>query len=84
MVRYSYEWLPEVPSNERDTAQHPSRDFCRQLMRLDRLYSRADIEQISARVGYSVFDRRGGWWNDNGNTKPHCRHRWFSQIVKRK
>lgn len=84
MVRYSYEWLPEVPSSERDTSEHPSRDFCRQLMRLDRLYSRADIEQISARVGYSVFDRRGGWWNDSGDIKPHCRHRWFSQIVKRK
>ena len=84
LVRYSYEWLPEIPANERNSAAHPSRDFCKQLMALDKLYSRSDIEQISAQVGYSVFDRRGGWWNDDGTTKPHCRHRWFSQIVTRK
>ena len=84
LVRYSYEWLPEIPANERNSAAHPSRDFCKQLMTLDRLYSRAEIEQISAQVGYSVFDRRGGWWNDDGTNKPHCRHRWFSQIVTRK
>ena len=84
MVRYSYEWLPQIPANERNTAAHPSRDFCKQLMSLNRFYSRADIEQISARVGYSVFDRRGGWWNDDGKVSPSCRHRWFSQLVKEK
>lgn len=84
LIRYSYEWLPEIPSNERNTSAHPSREFCRALMSLDRVYSRADIEQISARVGYSVFDRRGGWWNDSGDIKEHCRHRWFSQLVMRK
>jgi hypothetical protein len=84
LIRYSYEWLPEIPANERNTSAHPSREFCRALMSLDRVYSRADIEQISARVGYSVFDRRGGWWNDSGDIKEHCRHRWFSQLVMRK
>lgn len=84
LIRYSYEWLPEIPVSERNTPAHPSREFCRELMRLDRMYSRAEIEQISSIVGYSVFDRRGGWWNDDGDIKPHCRHRWFSQIVTRK
>lgn len=84
LIRYSYEWLPEVPASQRDTPAHPSRDFCRELMRLNKIYSRSDIEQISSRLGYSVWDRRGGWWNDNGDIKEHCRHRWFSQIVTRK
>lgn len=84
LIRYSYEWLPEIPQSERNTPEHPSRDFCKALMSLNRIYSRAEIEQISARVGYSVFDRRGGWWNDDGDIKPHCRHRWFSQVVTRK
>jgi len=53
-------------------------------MRLDKVYSRSEIEQISGYLGYSVFDRRGGWWNDSGDIKAHCRHRWFSQVVIRK
>ena len=85
MVRYSYEWRSDIPGNERDTADHPSRYFCARLMQLDRLYSRAEIESISARLGYSVFDRRGGWWTKpNGQASPSCRHRLFAQTVIKK
>jgi len=85
MVRYSYEWRTDIPGNERDSADHPSRYFCARLMQLDRLYSRAEIESISARLGYSVFDRRGGWWTKpNGQHSPSCRHRWFAQVVIKK
>jgi len=85
MVRYSYEWRSDIPSSERDTSAHPSRVFCARLMQLDRLYSRAEIEAISARLGYSVFDRRGGWWTKpNGQASPSCRHRWFAQTVIKK
>ena len=84
LVKYSYEWLQEIPSSERNTSAHPSREFCKALMRLDKVYSRSEIEQISGYLGYSVFDRRGGWWNDSGDIKAHCRHRWFSQVVIRK
>jgi hypothetical protein len=85
MVRYSYEWRTDIPGNERDSADHPSRYFCARLMQLDRLYSRAEIEAISARLGYSVFDRRGGWWTQpNGQASPSCRHRWFAQTVIKK
>lgn len=85
LVRYSYEWKSEVPADQRNTADHPSRPFCAKLMSLDRLYSRADIEQISARLGYSVFDRGGGWWTmPNGEASPSCRHTWMSNIVIKK
>jgi hypothetical protein len=85
MVRYSYEWRSDIPSNERNSADHPSRVFCARLMQLDRLYSRAEIEAISARLGYSVFDRRGGWWTKpNGQHSPSCRHRWYAQTVIKK
>ena len=85
MVRYSYEWRSDIPSGQRDTVDHPSRVFCARLMQLDRLYSRAEIEAISARLGYSVFDRRGGWWTQpNGQASPSCRHRWFAQTVIKK
>jgi len=84
-VRYSYEWRTDIPFNQRNTPAHPSRQFCARLMQLDRLYSRAEIEQISARLGYSVFDRRGGWWTKpNGDHSPSCRHRWYAQTVIKK
>ena len=61
-IKYSYEWKPIVPSGERDTDAHPSRSFCKKLYGEQRLWSRSGIEMLSARLGYSVFDRGGGWW----------------------
>lgn len=73
-IKYSY----EGPQDSRN------RPFCAKMMQLNRLYSRADIEQISQRLGYSVFDRRGGFWNNNGQVLAHCRHDWKSNIVIKK
>jgi hypothetical protein len=85
MIRYSYEWKDIVPAGERNTAAHPSREFCKRLMSLDKFYSRSDIEQISARLGYSVWDRKGGWWTmPSGEHSPSCRHEWKSNLVMRK
>jgi hypothetical protein len=85
MVRYSYEWKSMIPINERNSSAHPSREFCARLMQLDRLYTRAEIEAVSARLGYSVFDRRGGWWTmPNGEHSPSCRHSWMAQTVIKK
>ena len=85
LVRYSYEWKSIVPTDERNTSAHPSRPFCAKLMRLDRLYSRSEIESISRRLGYSVFDRGGGWWNmGDGVNSPSCRHQWVSRVVIKK
>jgi hypothetical protein len=54
-------------------------------MQLDKLYTRAEIEAVSARLGYSVFDRRGGWWTmPNGDHSPSCRHLWMAQTVIKK
>lgn len=84
-IRYSYEWRPIVPEGQRDTKKHPSRPFCQKLMDLKRFYSRRDIEALSQRLGYSVFDRAGGWWTDPINPNPpQCRHEWRSNVVIRK
>jgi DNA-binding Lrp family transcriptional regulator len=79
-IKYSYEWKPIVPSSERDTNAHPSRSFCRKLYGEQRLWSRKGIELLSARLGYSVFDRGGGWWGDS----PSCRHEWRRNVVVKK
>lgn len=74
-VKYSYEpkpgLQPVIPT---------TRPFCIKMLKLNRLYSRVEIEQISARLGYSVFDRKGGFWGK----RPECRHRWVSHIVVKK
>lgn len=84
-IRYSYEWRPIVPEGQRDTPDHPSRKFCKKLMKLNRFYTRREIETLSQRLGYSVFDRAGGWWTDPINPNPpQCRHEWRSNVVIRK
>ena len=77
LLRYTY-------SGPRDDKNRP---FCARMLQLadTKLWSRADIENISERLGYSVWDRRGGWFTEpNGNHRPYCRHRWDVKIVTRK
>lgn len=78
---YDYRKRPGVKG---DTLIPTSRDFCRKIIGLDKYYSRKDIEAISEKLGYSVFDFAGGFWNDNGDTKPYCRHTWFLNLVRKK
>ena len=86
LVRYKYAWKSIVPYGQRNTEEHPSRPFCAKLMELKRLYTRGEIEQISARLGYDVFARGGGWWTiPNTNIhSPSCRHEWKSVVVIKK
>ena len=80
LIRYTYEWKQGFNDGDLDT----SRPFCKYLVTANKFYTRSDIEQMSARLGYSVWDRRGGWWNNDGKISPSCRHEWRSNIVKRK
>lgn len=83
-VMYSYEWRPEVPRNQRNTAAHPSREFCQQVMDLDRFFASYEINEISREFGYDVFERAGGFWNRGGTIDPQCRHYWKKNIVRKK
>jgi hypothetical protein len=84
-VRFTIEWKTEIELSNRNfesTTCCNKEGLCSQLMTLERLYTRADIEKISAQVGYSVYDNIGGVLNDEG--QPICCCRWFSQIVTKK
>ena len=77
LLRYTY-------SGPEDSKNRP---FCAKMLQLakTKLWSRSDIENISERLGYSVWDRRGGWFTEpNGNHRPYCRHKWQVKIVTRK
>jgi len=82
LIRYSYEWKTGFSDKDKPN----SRPFCVEMMNANKLYSRSEIEQLSARLGYSVWDRKGGWYT-KPNTNIHlesCRHEWKSNIVTRK
>jgi hypothetical protein len=77
-IMYSYEWRSGFGFGVDDEPKR--REFCARLQDMNKLWSRADIETWSRRLGYSVWDRGGGWW---GNSKQ-CRHEWRRVVVMEK
>jgi hypothetical protein len=81
-VRYGYRTRLDVPP-----AKSGSRQFCERLMSLNRLYTRDEINTISARVDRDVWKYRGGWYSFPEDDPryptrtPWCRHEWIQQLV---
>ena len=67
-----------------------SRPFCKNLIDLKRVFTRDEIDQITARLRANGIDRdvwqyKGGWYHNpetNRNT-PSCRHTWFQVIINK-
>jgi len=79
-VVYTYEVRPELGQPE---VIPTTRGFCRELIALNRVYTRGEIEQVSALVDRDVWLYRGGWYhnpNTDRNT-PFCRHYWQQNII---
>jgi hypothetical protein len=85
LVRYEYSW-DYLRTDAEDRNIKTSRPFCQKLMGMNKVYTRGEIEQISARLGYDVFARAGGWWTipDTGIHSPKCRHTWNAVVVIKK
>jgi predicted transcriptional regulator len=82
VIRYSYEVKPGVGA----PIIPGTRPFCREMLRKDRLFSRPQIEALSVVLGYSLWDRKGGFWN-KGKGKgisADCRHMWKTNILVKK
>jgi len=83
-VRYKYAWAAGFSNADKSS----SREFCKVMLDLadqGKVYTRQDIDGISSIMGYSVWNRRGGWYHmKNGVNRPQCRHVWEQQIVIRK
>jgi len=76
-IMYEYRVRDNAPALKGE-----SREFCKTLMGLNRLYTREDINRISGNEGYNVFAYRGGWYHnpDTDKNEPGCRHEW-SQVI---
>lgn len=77
-ILYSYEERANVPA-----AKSGSRPLCKKLFEGGLFFTGEEIENISSRVGYSVFLLCGGWYTnpDTNKTTPYCRHEWRKNIV---
>lgn len=78
-IRYKYDWIDGFNDSDLVT----SRRFCvkmREMSNAGKSWSRSDIESLSVALGYSVWERRGGWYGDNYS----CRHKWSSKLMKAK
>lgn len=82
-VMYKYDVLPEYGPQKLISG---SREFCVKMIDLARYYTREDINQISQIMGYSVWERKGGWYTkpDSNQHYPSCRHTWMQVLVKPK
>lgn len=81
-ILYSYEWRPGFNNKDLKT----SREFCSDLINLDFLYTRAEIDNLSNEFGTDVWTFKGGWYTNpkTDAPTPQCRHIWFQHVVKRK
>lgn len=75
-VKYKYGWRAGV------TPDSNSRDFCKEQLEKNKLYSRSEIESLNNEQDLDVWDSRGGWWNKGGVSVPYCRHIWKQVVVK--
>ena len=82
-VLYKYGKDPEVSG---PVLLDTSREFCRFMIEdQKKLYSREEIDAMSAELGYDVWKRRGGWRTIKGTSThvPQCRHIWESKLYRR-
>jgi hypothetical protein len=79
-VMYSYEERQDVPDAKE------SRDFCIEMMKLNKFYTRRDIEEISVLLGRDIWATRGGYYHnpETGVDTPYCRHIWRQHVVRKK
>ena len=83
-VLYQY---AKAPGIDGPVIKDTSRDFCRFIVEQNKVYTRQEIDAMSAELGYDVWLRRGGWRTVKGSSPPlhipACRHVWQSKLYRR-
>lgn len=85
LKRYEIRYTYEVKDGYGDEVIPTTRDFCRSLIGLNRMYTREDITNISLALGMEadqVWNYRGGWYHNpnTGKNEPSCRHEWKQNL----
>jgi hypothetical protein len=84
-VRYKYVLGAKLVDGKKREQKGESRDFCKTMVGLDKIYRKEDIGFMSAQGvnkdfghkgrNYSIFKYKGG---------PYCFHRWERRVYKKK
>ena len=81
-IRYSYEVKPGLGAEVIST----SRNFCKTLIDINRMYLRSEIDTITGAIGRDVWRYRGGFYHNptTNRTTAWCRHEWRQHLVIKK
>jgi len=81
-IAYSYDVMAGLGA----TIIDGSREFCRELVGMNKIWNAVEISELSVEVGYDVWELRGGFWRHKGTDEitPYCRHEWNQQIIRKK
>ena len=75
-VRYTY----SGPKDDKNRA------FCKALLSVNRIYTRKEIDTMTAIADRDVWLYRGGWYTIPGTDgevrRPSCRHTWRQKVIK--
>ena len=59
------------------TGPAAERDFCVYMLKIDKVFSRTDIDTLSTLMGYDVFEYQPGpVMKKGGPGGPNCKHKW--------
>ena len=61
-----------------------TREFCRDIINMKKLWTRAEIDALKNEDGTSAWRFRGGFYHNpkTDETTPFCRHFWEAVTVK--
>lgn len=88
VIKYKYAERPDAPALIGE-----SRDFCKRMLSLKRLYTKQEIEGMKNDMdnfdiikNNNVWLYRGGWYKDPAKevAQPFCRHIWSQVLVRQK
>ena len=97
-VKYKYQLREDAPPLKKDPETGETigktRQFCQDLLDLDQLYTKSEIEGMRNNMDESrltdditnVWLSRGGWYKspDTDASIPYCRHIWKQVLVRKK
>jgi hypothetical protein len=88
-TRWQYAWIDKSLENNTSEGIDKSRTFCKDLLALNKTYTREEIDSLNndmKEYNTDVWKYKGGWYHNPqfDQNFPQCRHFWKQVIVRKK